>query len=161
MISAVVSEAEDRGFGIHVSAAEWEKIKPIYDRYNQAHEWFRVPAAADAEDGRRQIGVCVFEYGGNKTKNDSTNDDALTSGWWNCAKFQVQVKFLVECFDILYGDTRQLLLQGDRRPVWQTRSTSAMVDWSRASHARGSSRRRCKSRTSASTGHATANRSWG
>jgi hypothetical protein len=122
-----VSEAEDRGFGIHVSAAEWEKIKPIYDRYNQAHEWFRVPAAADAEDGRRQIGVCVFEYGGNKTKNDSTNDDALTSGWWNCAKFQVQVKFLVECFDILYGDTRQLLLQVDRSSGHMSKGPQARV----------------------------------
>jgi hypothetical protein len=127
MISAVVSEAEDRGYGIHVSAAEWEKIKPIYDRYNQAHEWFRVPAAADAEDGRRQIGVCVFEYGGNKTKNDSTNDDALTSGWWNCAKFQVQVKFLVECFDILYGDTRQLLLQVDRSSGHMSKGPQARV----------------------------------
>lgn len=125
MISAFVSESEDRGFGIHISAEDWTKIEPIRNKYHELHEWFDVPDP-DAE-GRRQIGICVFEYGGRKTKNDSTNDDALTSGWWTGAKFQVQLQFVLECFEALYNGTRQLLVQVDRSSGHMTKGPDARV----------------------------------
>ena len=84
MASAFV--CEHRGFGIPVTDAEWEKLKGICAEFHDNHGWFDVPTPVPGH--ARQIGLVLFEYGNHKQKNDSTNDDSLTSGWWNCAKFE-------------------------------------------------------------------------
>ena len=59
--------------------SEWVRARAL-------HDWFDVPTPVPGH--ARQIGLVLFEYGNNKQKNDSTHDDSLTSGWWNCAKFE-------------------------------------------------------------------------
>jgi hypothetical protein len=87
MASSFVSE--DRGLGLPVSDEEWAKVKHIAEEYHRKHNWFNVPEPLAGH--RRQIGLVLFEYGSNKTKKDSTQDESLTSGWWNCAKFRYVV----------------------------------------------------------------------
>ena len=124
MVSAFVSEEKERGFGIHVSNEEWEKLKPIRDKFKRDHAWFDVPKPVEGH--RRQIGLVLFEYGSKHTKQDSTNDNDLTSGWWNCAKFRVQCDFVIQCFAKLYGDAYQLLLQIDRSSGHMSRGADAL-----------------------------------
>ena len=82
MVSAFVCES--RGFGIPVTAAEWNAVKHIRDEVHAEHDWFDVPTPVAGHPV--QIGLVMFAYGCKKVKEDSTNDDSLTSGWWNNAK---------------------------------------------------------------------------
>jgi len=111
MVSAFV--CEQRGFGIHVTNEEWLRLLPIYNKFHQQHPWLKVnePVAPEYD---RQIGLVLFDYGSNKPKEDLGGDPALTTGWWNCAKFRVQCDFVLQCFNKLHGDTHQLMLQIDQ-----------------------------------------------
>jgi hypothetical protein len=125
MVSAFTSEQTARGFGIRVSEDEWrDKIKPIYDKYHQQHDWFVLPTPLPGQ--QQQIGIVMFDYGSRLTKSDASNDDALTSGWWNNAKMTVQCSFMLESFDALYGDTHQLLVQIDRSSGHMSRGDNAL-----------------------------------
>jgi hypothetical protein len=111
MVSAFV--CEQRGFGIHVSEDEWKRVLPIYNTFHQQHRWLKV--SEPVGDGHtRQLGLLLFDYGGNKIKDDNSGDDDLKSGYWNCAKFGVQCDFINQCFNVLHGDTHQLMAQIDR-----------------------------------------------
>jgi len=122
MVSAFV--CEKRGFGIHVTKDEWALLEPIFADVVDEHPWFRIPEPS--ADGDRQIGIVLFDYGSNKPKDDSGEDDDLKTGWWNCAKFRIQCNFVMRCFNALYGDSYQLMVQVDRSSGHMNRGHDAL-----------------------------------
>ena len=112
MVSAFVSEEADRGFGIHVSQEEWDKVEPIYNKVKEQHPWFNLPD--QLPNGNKQIGVALF-FHGKAHALEGAEDDPTKTGWWNCEKFKIQCQFLIECFNKLYDTSKyQLLVQVDR-----------------------------------------------
>lgn len=105
MVSAMIDE--ERGFGIPVTDEEWQKIQPIVEEFQREHTWFRIEEPVNGQ--KRKIGLILFDYGG--ANGDRNN--ALTSGYWTCAKFTVQCEFVIKCYEVLAPNV-QLLLQMDQ-----------------------------------------------
>ena len=123
MVSTFV--CEKRGFGIHITNDEWLQVEAIYKQFSEKHKWFKVEEPLTPEHDR-QIGLILFDYGNNKPKEDLSEDDALRTGWWNCAKFTVQCDFIKQCFEILHGETHQLMLQIDQSSGHMSRGPGAL-----------------------------------
>ena len=78
MVSSIIDES--RGFGYPVTDEEWQKLKPIYDKFHGQYKWFHVPEPLDGH--QRQIGTVYYKFGARSQQHDSSANDPLNTGWW-------------------------------------------------------------------------------